>query len=97
MKKSLDSDIRLGKKTYPIIVCRQINQSLIEDLIAKSKNNVKNTMSELKEFILENNIDEIINDKINSLYLDAFNIVREINFKNTDLINFTKLISKRTK
>ena len=95
MKKSLSSDILLGKKTYPMILCKQKNNDYIIEIM-KIKD-VKKITKQLREFIIENNIDDKINKKIDKLYNQGLNFIKSIEFKNTELLNFTKLIKERKK
>ena len=95
MKKSLSSDILLEKKTYPMILCKQKNNDYIIEIM-KIKD-VKKITKQLREFIIENNIDDKINKKIDKLYNQGLNFVKSIEFKNTELLDFAKLIKERKK
>ena len=95
MKKSLNSDIALGKKTYPIILCKQRNNKFITELM-KIKD-VKKIIKELRKFIIKNNIDKTINEKIGKLYDEGLNFIKTVKFQNTELLDFVKLIKERKK
>ena len=95
MKKSLSSDILLGKKTYPMILCKQKNNDYIIEIM-KTKN-VKKITKQLRKFIIENNIDNEINKKIDKLYDQGLNFIKSIEFKTTELLDFAKLIKERKK
>ena len=95
MEKSLSSDILLGKKTYPMILCKQKNNDYIIEIM-KIKD-IKKITKKLREFIIENNIDDKINKKIDKLYNQGLNLIKSIEFKNTELLDFAKLIKERKK
>ena len=95
MKKSLSSDILLEKKTYPMILCKQKNNDYIIEIM-KIKD-VKKITKQVREFIIENNIDYKINKKIDKLYNQGLNFIKSIEFKNTELLDFAKLIKERKK
>ena len=95
MKKSLNSDILLGKKTYPMILCKQIDNNYITELM-KIKD-AKKIIKKLRKFIIKNNIDEEINKTINKLYKEGLNFIKPIKFKNNELLDFSKLIKERKK
>lgn len=95
MKKSLDSDILLGKKTYPIILCNNIDKSFIKETLKKK--DVKEITLEIKSFITENKIDNEIRSTINNLYKRAFQYIEKINFKNDQLVNFVNQLKSRKK
>jgi len=96
MKKSLDSDILLGKKTYPIILCDKKNKKFITDLIKKC-DNVEKIISEIKKFIKLHKIDDEIKNKIEELYNEGINCIKNIDFKSDELLNFVNLIKNRNK
>ena len=93
MKKSLNSDIILGKKTYPILLCKQQNNDFITELMTIK--DVKKIIQELRKFIIENNIDKKINKKIDKLYDEGLDSIKTVKLKNTELLKFTKLIKER--
>ena len=95
MKKSLNSDIILGKKTYPMILCKQKDNNFITKLM-KIKN-IKEITKKLRKFIVENNIDKKINKKINKLYDEGLQSIKTIKFKNKELLEFVQLIKERKK
>tara|TARA_B100001142_G_scaffold303947_1_gene331648 strand:+ start:1572 stop:2516 length:945 start_codon:yes stop_codon:yes gene_type:complete len=95
MKKSLNSDILLDKKTYPILLCKQKNNKFITKLM--NNKNPKEIIRQLREFIIENNIDKKINKKIDKLYDIGLNSIKTIKFKNSELLEFVKLIKERKK
>ena len=95
MKKSLNSDILLGKKTYPMLLCKQKNNKFITELM--NLKNPKEITKELRKFIIENNIDKKINKKIDKLYDIGLNSIKTIKFKNSELLEFVKLIKERKK
>ena len=97
MKKSLHSDIILGKKTYPVILCREIDDNKINQILNQKDENIKNIIKNLREFIINNNVDRTINDYIENIYSEAYNIFNKIKFKNSNiLIEFTNKIKNRT-
>ena len=96
MKKSLDSDILLGKQTYPIILCNKKNKNFIKTLIKNNKN-TKTIISEIRKFILENKLDIKIKEKIENLYQEANNCIQTIDFESNDLLNFVNKIKTRKK
>ena len=96
MKKSLDSDILLGKQTYPIILCNKKNQNFIRTLIKNNKN-TKTIIAEIRKFILENKLDIKIKEKIENLYQEANNCIQTIDFQSNDLLNFVNKIKTRKK
>lgn len=96
MKKSLDSDILLGKQTYPIILCNKKNKNFIRNLIKNNKN-TKTIISEIRTFILENKLDLKIKETIENLYQEANNCIQTIKFKSNDLLNFVDKIKIRKK
>jgi geranylgeranyl pyrophosphate synthase len=97
MKKSLHSDIILGKKTYPMILCREIDDNKINQILNQKDENIKNIIKNLREFIINNNVDRTINDYIENIYSEAYNIFNKIKFKNSNiLIEFTNKIKNRT-
>ena len=96
MKKSLDSDILLGKQTYPIILCNKKNKNFIRTLIKNNKN-TKTIIAEIRKFILENKLDLKIKEKIENLYQEANNCIQTIDFQSNDLLNFVNKIKKRRK
>ena len=93
MKKSLNSDIILGKKTYPILLCKQKNNAFITELM-KIKD-VKKIIQELRKFIIENNIDNEIKNKIEKLYKEGISQIKKINLKSNELLDFVNLIKNR--
>ena len=95
MKKSLDSDILLGKKTYPAILCNKIDKNFINETI-KIKNTDK-MISELRNFIVNNKLDQEINETIHQLFIEGHNFINEINFINDDLLNFVNQLKSRKK
>ena len=96
MKKSLDSDILLGKQTYPIILCNKKNKNFIRTLIKNNKN-TKTIIAEIRKFILENKLDLKIKEKIENLYQEANNCIQTIDFQSNDLLNFVNKIKTRRK
>ena len=94
MKKSLDSDILLGKQTYPIILCNKKNKNFIRTLIKNNKN-TKKIMTEIRKFILGNKLDIKIKETIENLYQEANNCIQAINFQSNDLIDFVNKIKTR--
>ena len=96
MKKSLDSDILLGKQTYPIILCNEKNKNFIRTLIKNNKN-TKTIITEIRKFILENKLDIKIKEKIENLYQEANNCIETIDFQSNDLLNFVNKIKTRKK
>ena len=93
MKKSLDSDILLGKKTYPIILCNKIDKNFTEKIL-KNKN-TEQIILIIRKFILKNKLDVEIEKKIDKFYKQAFNYIKKINFVNEDLLNFVNKLKKR--
>ena len=96
MKKSLDSDILLGKQTYPIILCNKKNKNFIRTLIKNNKN-TKTIIAEIRKFILENKLDIKIKEKIENLYIEANNYIQTLEFQSNDLLNFVYKIKTRKK
>ena len=96
MKKSLDSDILLGKQTYPIILCNKKNKNFIRTLIKNNKN-TKTIITEIRKFILENKLDIKIKEKIENLYIEANNYIQTLEFQSNDLLNFVYKIKTRKK
>jgi|TARA_B100001758_G_C18400486_1_gene608681 geranylgeranyl diphosphate synthase type II len=96
MKKSLDSDILLGKQTYPIILCNKKNKNFIRTLIKNNKN-TKTIINEIRKFILENKLDIKIKETIENLYQEANNCIQTIDFKSSDLLNFVNKMKTRKK
>ena len=96
MKKSLDSDILLGKQTYPIILCNKKNKNFIRTLIKNNKN-IKTIITEIRKFIIENKLDAKIRKTIENLYQEANNCIQTIDFKSNDLLNFIYKIKTRKK
>ena len=95
MNKSLDSDILLGKKTYPIILCNKIDKNFIKEII-KNKN-TKEIISKIRKFILENKLDAEIKNTIENLYQEANNCIQTIDFQSNELVNFVNKIKTRKK
>ena len=95
MNKSLDSDILLGKKTYPIILCNKIDKNFIKKII-KNKN-TKEIISKIREFILDNKLDAEIKNTIENLYQEANNCIQTIDFQSNELVNFVNKIKTRQK
>tara|TARA_Y100001960_G_C14343846_1_gene666168 strand:- start:256 stop:720 length:465 start_codon:yes stop_codon:yes gene_type:complete len=95
MKKSLDSDVLLGKKTYPIIIAQQYNQQIISDLLNNNNIDIELKLKSFKEFFFANKIDSEIKNKINELYEESINCLSNIKFKSNELIGFTKLLMER--
>ena len=97
MKKTLESDIILGKKTYPIILCREIDNNKINKILNQKNKDIKNIIKNLREFITINKVDKIIDDYIEDMYTEAYNLFKKIKFKNSKiLIEFTNKIKNRT-
>jgi len=96
MKKSLDSDILLGKQTYPIILCNKKNKNFFRTLI-KNNENTKTIITEIRKFILENKLDIKIKETIENLYQEANNCIKTIDFKSSDLLNFVNKMKTRKK
>lgn len=97
MKKTLESDIILGKKTYPIILCREIDNNKINEILNQKNKDIKNIIKKLREFITINKVDKIIDDYIKDMYTEAYNLFKKIKFKNSKiLIEFTNKIKNRT-
>ena len=96
MQKSLDSDIVLGKKTYPIILCNDVDKNFVSD-IRNNSDKVKDIMNELRIFIKYHKIDKEIKNTVDILYNDANKLINKINFKNNNLQNFVNLLKKREK
>jgi len=95
MNKSLDSDILLGKKTYPIILCNEIDKNFIKEII-KNKN-TKEIISKIRKFILDNKLDAEIKNTIEKLYQEANNFIQTIDFQSNELVNFVNKIKTRKK
>ena len=95
MNKSLDSDILLGKKTYPIILCNEVDKNFIKEII-KNKN-TKEIISKIRKFILENKLDAEIKNTIENLYQEANNCIQTIDFQSNELVNFVNKIKTRKK
>ena len=96
MQKSLDSDLILGKKTFPIILCNEVDKNFVSDL----KNNgddIKDIIINLRTFIEKHKIDLEIKNSINNFYEYAKKQIENINFINDDLINFVNILKKRNK
>lgn len=93
MKKSLDSDILLGKKTYPIILCKNIDKNFIDKVI-KNKSTEK-IIYEIRNFMIENKLDQEINNIINDLFAEGFNFISEIKFINKELHDFVNELKSR--
>tara|TARA_B100000700_G_scaffold96193_1_gene108237 strand:+ start:1019 stop:1987 length:969 start_codon:yes stop_codon:yes gene_type:complete len=96
MNKSLDSDILLGKKTYPIILCNKKDKNFIKHLI-KKKQNIKDIITEIRQFIKDNKIDVEIKNEIEKLYKEGIAHTQKIDFKSNDLLNFINKIKTRQK
>ncbi len=96
MQKSLDSDILLGKKTYPIILCNNIDKNFINDL-KNNSNNIKDIINDLRIFIQRHEIDKEIKNTVDNFYQIANKLLGKINFKNNKLTNFVNLLKKRQK
>ena len=96
MQKSLDSDILLGKKTYPIILCNNIDKNFINDL-KNNSNNIKDIINDLRIFIQHHGIDKEIKNCIDNFYEHANKLIKDVNFKNNNLQNFVNLLKKRQK
>tara|TARA_B100000579_G_scaffold280450_1_gene232178 strand:- start:2171 stop:3112 length:942 start_codon:yes stop_codon:yes gene_type:complete len=95
MNKSLDSDILLGKKTYPIILCNEVDKNFIKEII-KNKN-TKEIISKIRKFILDNKLDAEIKNTIENLYQEANNCIQTIDFQSNELVNFVNKIKTRKK
>ena len=96
MQKSLDSDVLLGKKTFPIILCNEVDKNFVSDL-KNNVDNVKDIISHLRTFIEQHKIDLEIKNSINNFYENAKNQIENINFINDGLINFVNRLKKRDK
>ena len=96
MQKSLDSDIVLGKKTYPIILCNDIDKNFINDL-KNNSNNIKDIINDLRIFIQSHEIDKEIKNTVDNFYQIANKLIDNINFKNNKLTDFVNLLKKRQK
>ena len=97
MKKTLESDIILEKKTYPIILCREIDNNKINEILNKKNKDIKNIIKNLREFITINKVDKIIDNYIEDMYTEAYKLFKKIKFKNSKiLIEFTNKIKNRT-
>ena len=96
MKKSLDSDILLGKKTYPIILCNNIDKNFINDL-KNNSNDIKDIISDLRIFIQRHGIDKEIKNSVDNFYQNANNLLDSIDFKNNKLTNFVNELKERQK
>ena len=96
MQKSLDSDLILGKKTFPIILCNEVDKNFVSDL-KNNGDNIKNILSHLRAFIEKHKIDLEIKNSINNFYEYAKSQIDNINFINDDLINFVNTLKKRNK
>ena len=96
MQKSLNSDIVLGKKTYPIILCNEIDKNFVSDL-KNNSNKIKDIINELRFFIKYHRIDKEIKNSVDIFYNNANEIIKRINFKNNNLLNFVNLLKKRQK
>ena len=96
MNKSLKSDLLLGKKTYPIILCNKENKNFISTLITESSSNYEKSIHDLRNFIIRKKIDRKIENKIKSYFDDAFKIIRDIDMVSDDLANFTDKIMQRS-
>lgn len=96
MQKSLDSDILLGKKTYPIILCNNIDKNFINDL-KNNSNNIKDIINDLRIFIQRHEIDKEIKNTVDNFYQIANKLLDNIKFKNNKLTNFVNLLKKRQK
>ena len=93
MQKSLDSDILLGKKTYPIILCNNIDKNFINDL-KNNSNNIKDIINDLRIFIQRHEIDKEIKNTVDNFYQIANKLLDNIKFKNNKLTNFVNLLKK---
>jgi len=97
MKKTLESDIILEKKTYPIILCREIDNNKINKILNQKNKDIKNIIKNLREFITINKVDKIIDNYIEDMYTEAYKLFKKIKFKNSKiLIEFTNKIKNRT-
>ena len=95
MKKSIDSDIILGKKTYPVIIAQQKDNKKINELFSNKKQSIDEKTREFKQFFFDNNIESVIKEKIYNLHSTALDCIDEIKFKSNELTEFTKLLMKR--
>ena len=95
MKKSLNSDIMLGKKTYPILLAKQIDEKYINKIL--NYNDINEATLKLREFIIENKLDQKIKCKIDTFFDNANDSIRSVNFLNDELFEFVKLIKNRKK
>ena len=80
MQKSLDSDILLGKKTYPIILCNNIDKDFINDL-KNNSNNIKDIINELRIFIQLHGIDKEIKNTVDNFYQIANKLLGKLILK----------------
>ena len=96
MEKSLNSDILLGKKTYPVILCNKKDKNFIKKIIKKHKKTEKIT-TEIRKFIIDNDLDAKIKKKVEELYKEGISYIKKIDFKSDELLNFVNLIKNRNK
>ena len=96
MEKSLNSDILLGKKTYPVILCNKKDKNFIKKLIKKHKKTEKIT-TEIRKFIIDNDLDVKIKNTVEKLYKEGISYIKKIDFKSDELLNFVNLIKNRNK
>ena len=96
MKKSLDSDILLGKKTYPLILCNKKDKNFIKNLIKKYKKTEK-IILEIRKFMIKHKIDVEIKNTIEKLYIEGNKYIQKIDFKSNELLNFISEIKIRKK
>ena len=96
MKKSLNSDVLLGKKTYPIILCNKKDKNFIKKIIKKHKK-AEQIISKIRKFIIDNDLDVKITNTVEKLYKEGISHIKKIDFKSNELLNFINKIKIREK
>ena len=95
MGKSLDSDVLLGKKTYPILKARELNETKIQKAFDVVSEDVKKGKKIIRDVLEMEGIKQDTLKKVREMIDDANAQLTNIGIHSEQLLSFSEMIAKR--
>ncbi len=95
MGKSLDSDVLLGKKTYPILKARELNETKIQKAFDVVSEDVKKGKKIIRDVLEMEGIKQDTLMKVREMIDDANAQLTNIGIHSEQLLSFSEMIAKR--